>query len=231
MGNDNDNQGVKERIKARLLEATDEESLRLIRQELKDQGAKPGSIDACVSELRKQGHLKFSASSGRGGTLATRKTGESILPEWLSRDVAEIFDGEVRDQRIFMAGMSVPLMGLRLFGEAIKPLVELMGVWGRGQAEAAKAQQGSVLEAAQVAGQAAAGGVAKYFMEEKPWLATAQNPMQAMMADALGPLFKQLLGQVTGTLIRPAPQPGQKPGGNAPGVAEMSNAEEKEIFG
>jgi len=215
MSNNEESAGVKERIKARLLEATSEDELKRIRQELKDAGEKPGSIDACVSELRKKGHLKFSASSGRDGTLATRKTGESVLPEWLERDVAEIFDGEVRDQRIFMAGMSVPLMGLRLFSEGVKPIIDLLSTWQRGQAEAARAAQGDVVAAAQTAGEAAAGGVARYFMETKPWLATAQNPMQAMMADAMSPLFKQLLGQVIGSVIHPAPQ-GQ-PGVQVPG--------------
>jgi len=44
-------------------------------------------------------------------------------------------------------------MGLRLFGEAIKPLVELMSTWQKGQAEAARAIQGSGAEVAQMAAQ------------------------------------------------------------------------------
>ena len=239
MANNEESAGVKERIIARLLEAVSENDLKRIRQELKDQGEKPGSIDACVSELRKQGHLKFSASSGRNGSLATRKVGESVLPEWLESDVAEIFDGEVRDQRIFMAGMSVPLMGLRLFAEAIKPLVDLLSTWQKGQAEAARANQTGVVEAAQAAGEAAAGGVAKFFMQEKPWLATAQNPLQAMVVDAMSPLFKQVMGNLMGPFMRPAPQgqPGAQvlaqPGQPATGAgfATMTDEERKTVFG
>jgi len=236
----NESEGIKDRIKARLLEATSDDDLKRIRQELRDEGEKPGSIDACVSELRKQGHLKFSASSGRDGTLAVRKAGESVLPEWLQTDVAEIFDGQVRDQRIFLAGMSVPMMGLRLFAEGVKPIIDLMATWQRGQAEAARAAQGSVVEAAQVAGEAAAGGVAKFFMETKPWLATAPNPMQAMMVDAMRPIFNQLLGQVIGGVMRPTPQgqPGAQPGqqgqpapGQGAGFQPITDQEREEVFG
>jgi hypothetical protein len=233
--NDND-QGVRERITARLLEATSEDDLKRIREELKDEGLNEGSIKAVVSELRKKGHLKFSASSGRDGTLATRKAGESILPEWLAKDVGEIFDGEVRDQRIFMAGMSVPLMGLRLFAEGVKPIIDLLSTWQRGQAEAARANQAGVIEAANAAGEAAAGGVAKFFMQEKPWLATAQNPMQAMMMDSVRPFFQQMIGSVMGSIISPAGaqvlgQPGQPTPGQGAGFQPMTDQEREEIFG
>jgi len=240
MGSNNE-QGIKDRIKARLLEATSEDDLKRIRQELKEQGEKPGSIDACVSELRKKGHLKFNGgtkTSGQAGVVAVRKESESVLPEWVARDVSEIFDGDAKSQRIFMAGLATPILGMRLFSEAVKPLVALLSTWQRGQAEAARAAQGDVIEAAKAAGQAGAMGVAAYFEEKKPWLATAPNPLLAMMTDTMQPFFQQALGGLMGTLMRPSPggqagaqqPPGAKPQ-VPPGVTEMSSEEEKEVFG
>lgn len=96
------------------------------------EGARPIEDDgASVPPVRKN-TTKGAAESSRDGALAIRKEKESVLPEWLEKDVAEIFDGQVRDQRIFMAGMSVPLMGLRLFTEGVKPIIDLMSTWQRG---------------------------------------------------------------------------------------------------
>lgn len=149
---------------------------------------------------------KGRSESSRDGALAIRKEKESVLPEWLERDVAEIFDGQTRDQRIFMAGISVPLLGLRLFGEAVKPLTELMSVWQKGQAEAARAAQGSGIEMAQAAGEAAAGGIARWFMEAKPWVSAAPDPWQAMMVDTTRPIIQQLLGQIMSKFTQLTPQ-------------------------
>jgi len=77
----NESEGVKERIKTRLLEAVDEESLSRICQELKDKGEKPSSIDACVSELRKKkGQLKFASAGGDFHPIKIGKS-ETIPPE------------------------------------------------------------------------------------------------------------------------------------------------------
>jgi hypothetical protein len=212
----------------------------LSQKEIEQRGYSPSLVRQRIRKRVKAGKGP-PVLSGRDGALAVRKTGESVLPEWLETDIAQIFDGEVRDQRIFMAGMSVPMMGLRLFAEGVRPIIDLLATWQRGQAEAARAAQGDVVAAAQTAGEAAAGGVARYFMETKPWLATAQNPMQAMMVDAMSPLFKQLLGQVIGSVIRPAPQgqpgaqvpgqPGQPAPGQGAGFQPMTDQERKDIFG
>jgi len=211
----------------------------LSQKEIEARGYSPSLVRQRIRKRAKAGKGP-PPSSGRNGALAVRKTGESVLPEWLERDVAEIFDGQKRDQRIFLAGMSVPLMGLRLFAEGVKPVIDLLATWQKGQAEAARENQAGVVQAAQVAGEAAAGGVAAFFMKEKPWLATAQNPLQAMMVDTMRPFFQQIMGGIMGSIIKPAPQgqPGQpqQPGNpqqppSVPGTAEMSAEEEKEIFG
>jgi hypothetical protein len=143
---------------------------------------------------------------GRDSALAIRKDKESVLPEWLERDVAEIFDGQTRDQKIFLAGMSVPLMGLRLFAEGVKPIIDLLATWQEGQAQAARAAQGSGIEMAQAAGEAAAAGVGKFFMDTKPWLSAAPDPWKAMIVDTMRPIFQQMMGQVMGSFMRFAPQ-------------------------
>lgn len=138
-----------------------------------------------------------------------------------------------------MAGMSVPLMGLRLFAEGMKPIIDLQATWQEGQAQAARAAQGSGLEMAREAGEAAAGGVAKYFMDTKPWLSASPDPMKAMMVDSIRPIFQQLMGTLMkgfGTPAAGAPsQPQQRPSqGQAaestPGVERVSEQEMKEAF-
>jgi hypothetical protein len=103
------------------------------------EGSKPIADDGASLPAKSKNTGKGAAGTpGRDDALAIRKEKESVLPEWLEKDVAEIFDGEARDQKIFLAGMSVPLMGLRLFTEAVNPIVNLLTVWQKGQAEAAR---------------------------------------------------------------------------------------------
>lgn len=182
-----------------------------------------------------KGNGKADGASGRDGALAIRKEKESILPEWLEGDVAEIFDGQTRDRRIFLAGMSVPLMGLRLFTEGVKPIIDLMATWQEGQARAARDAHESGMEMAKEAGEAAATGVGKFFMENKPWLATAPDPMKAMMADTMRPILQQVMGQVMGGFMRLAPMAGQSgasgnPQTSSSSVQQMSEEEIKEVF-
>jgi len=187
---------------------------------------------------------RATGTGGRDGVLAIRKEKESVLPEWLESDVAEIFDGQTRDQRIFLAGMSVPLMGLRLFAEGVKPIIDLLATWQEGQAQAARAAQGSGIEMAQAAGEAAAAGVGKFFMDTKPWLAAAPDPWKAMVLDTMRPIFQQLMGQLIGTFMRGMPiagtagtsgrpmqsQPGQ-PNVQQSSFEQATEDEVKEAFG
>jgi len=189
---------------------------------------------------------KGSLESSRDGVLAIRKEKESVLPEWLERDVAEIFDGQTGDQRIFLAGMSVPLMGLRLFAEGVKPIIDLLATWQEGQAQAARAAQGSGMEMAREAGEAAATAVSKFFVDNKPWLSSAPDPMKAMIVDTMRPMFQQLMGQLVGGSMRgfgpmvglpgqpgatqPGQPQGQPPGFTPTGWQQVSEDEIKEGF-
>jgi len=209
----------------------------LSQKEIETKGYSPSLIRQRIRKRVKAGKSS-PAPSGRDSALATRKTGESVLPEWVAAQV-DLFDGSERDKNIFMSGMATVLMGLRLFTEAVKPLTDLMTTWQKAQSETARAQQGGIIEAAQAAGEAAAGGVAKFFMQEKPWLANAQNPLQAMMVDTMRPFFQQVMGNLMGTFMRPAPQgqPGAQalgqPGQLATGAGfeTMSDEERKTVFG
>jgi hypothetical protein len=90
------------------------------------------AAEEASTQSSKSGGKSAPGTSGRDGSLAVRKDKESVLPEWLEGDVAEIFDGQKRDQRIFLAGMSVPLMGLRLFAEGVKLIIDLLATWQKG---------------------------------------------------------------------------------------------------
>lgn len=179
-------------------------------QLVNDLGFSERTVDRAIAKFKKEGGVikadKALAPSARDSTLV-RKEKESVLPEWLEADVAEIFDGEIRDQKIFMAGMSVPLMGLRLFGEAVKPLTVLMTTWQEGQVKAAQAMQGSSADAAM----RAAAGVGAQIIPRIDQLAaqmvaSSPNPMMSMFAQAMQPLLGQVMGNLMGAF---QPKPGQ----------------------
>ena len=107
-------------------------------KEIEARGYSPSLVRQRIRKRVKAGKEPFTTTPPKDGTLALRKEKESVLPEWLEGDVAEIFDGNLRDRKIFMAGMSVPMMGLRMFTETIKPLTDLLSTWQKGQAEAAR---------------------------------------------------------------------------------------------
>jgi len=211
-------------------------------------GAKEEADASIKDEESKSTGKQATGSKGRDGALAIRREKESVLPEWLEADVAEIFNGQARDQRIFLAGMSVPLMGLRLFAEGVKPIIDLLTAWQEGQARAAREAERTGIEMAQAAGEAAATGVGKFFMDTKPWLAAAPDPFQAMMADTMRPILQQVMGQVIASVMRitsrgqvglqPSAGTGVPPQGGSQssqhrqpgGIQEASNEEIKEAF-
>jgi len=95
MDEEPEEKGVKETIKERLLEATDTDSLRSIRLDLKAEGFSPGSIDACCSELRKKGLLKFEKTTALTKALPVENLiAELRLPEIVNGQ-REVFDAGV----------------------------------------------------------------------------------------------------------------------------------------
>ncbi len=212
-------------------------------KEIEARGYSPSLVRQRIRKRVKAGKEPFASSPAKDSSLAIRKEKESVLPEWLETDVAEIFDGNLRDRKIFMAGMSVPLMGLRLFGEAIKPLTDLMGTWQKGQAEAARAVQGSGAEVAQMAAQQALAQAMPQFMSavKDASSASSPNPFANMVTRLFEPFLQQTMQQMMGSFMGGMQPPGQPmPGqpymapsqtGTQPGgFREVSNQEFEEAW-
>jgi len=188
-------------------------------KEIEAKGYSPSLVRQRIRKRVKAGKEPFSTTSPKDGVLALRKEKESVLPEWLEADVAEIFDGNIRDRKIFLAGMSVPMMGLRMFSETIRPLVDLLSTWQKGQAEAARAMQGSGYETAQLAAQHVVsqampqilGAVREQAVDRSP------NPMGAMMTRLIEPYLQNMMGTFMAGFGMPGmgmtPPPGQAPSG------------------
>ncbi|MCX8126639.1 MAG: hypothetical protein N3E40_05840 [Dehalococcoidia bacterium] len=226
----------------------------LTQKEIEARGHSPSLVRQRIRKRVKAGKEPSTPPSARDGSLAIRKEKESVLPEWLEADVAEIFDGNLRDRKIFMAGMSGPMMGLRMFSETIKPLTDLLSTWQKGQAEAARAMQGSGYETAQLAAQQVlAQAMPQILGTVKSQAVNASpDPMGAMVTRLIEPylqqMMQQMMGSVMGSFGMPggmmsgAPgQPGQPPSGQPPGQAgfhppaagpnQATDGEVKEAFG
>ena len=216
-------------------------------KEIEARGYSPSLVRQRIRKRVKAGKESFPASVGKDSSLAIRKEKESVLPEWLEADVAEIFDGNIRDRKIFMAGMSVPLMGLRMFSETIKPLTDLLSTWQKGQAEAARAIQGSGAEVAQMAAQQALSQAMPHFMSavKDANTASSPNPFGSMMTRVFEPILQQTMQQMMGGampgmgMMPPAGQPvpgqpfvasGTQPGTQPGGVREISDEEFEEAW-
>src|SRR4030042_2663193 len=85
----------------------------LAQKEIEARGYSPSLVRQRTRKRVKAGK-EPSSPPVRDNTLALRKERESVLPEWLEADVAEIFDGNLKDRKIFMAGRRVPMRGLRM---------------------------------------------------------------------------------------------------------------------
>lgn len=200
----------------------------LAQKEIEARGYSPSLVRQRIRRKAKAG--KGQPSLARDGSLAIRREKESVLPEWLEADVAEIFDGNLRDRKIFMAGMSVPMMGLRMFSESVKPLTDLLSTWQKGQAEAARAMQGSGAEVAQMAAQQVLAQVMPQILDavKERAVAASPNPVGSMMTRMIEPYLQQMMGTFMGGFGMPGmgmmPPPGQvPPQGVQPNPAQATN--------
>src|SRR3972149_12270604 len=89
-------------------------------KEIEARGYSPSLVRQRIRKRVKAGKESFPTSVGKDSSLAIRKEKESVLPEWLETDVAEIFDGNVRDRKIFMAGGGGALQGGRGCRETVQ---------------------------------------------------------------------------------------------------------------
>lgn len=140
---------------------------------------------------------------------AVTKGTEQVLPEFLSGEISEYFDGSEEQRRIFKAGIMVPLMGMRLFAEMVKPLTLLINAMKGDQVEAtmkamALGQQQSH-DAAMEASQTTAAQILA--SQKEIAIASNPNPVQAMMMRTMEPLIQKMMGGVLGGIL---------PGGQTP---------------
>jgi len=184
-----------------------------VQKEIEARGYSPSLVRQRIRKRVKAGKEPSSTPTSKDGALAFRKEKESVLPEWLEGDVAEIFDGNIRDRKIFMAGMSVPLMGLRMFSETVKPLTDLLSTWQKGQAEAARAVQGSGYETAQLAAQQAISQAMPQILGavKDNSVAASPDPVGSMMTRMIEPYLQQMMGSCMGGMM-----PGMAPSGFTP---------------
>ena len=193
----------------------------LTQKEIEARGYSPSLIRQRIRKRVKAGKDSSASQPGKDNTLAIRKERESVLPEWLEADVAEIFDGNIRDRKIFMAGMSVPMMGLRMFSESIKPLTDLLATFQKGQAEAARAMQGSGIETAQLAAQQVISQAMPQILGavKDNAVAASPNPIGAMMTRLIEPHMQNMMSKMMGgfmggmmpSMMPPQGQPYQQP--------------------
>jgi len=207
-------------IKSRILELLQKGYSR--NQLINDLNFAERTVDNAIKEFKELyggEENSPSAPSGKDSSLALRKEKESVLPEWLEADVAEIFDGNIRDRKIFMAGMSVPMMGLRMFSETVKPLTDLLSTWQKGQAEAARAMQGSGYETAHLAAQQVISQAMPQILGavKDNSVATSPDPVGSMMTRTIEPYFQQMMGTLMGGMMQFGQNPGMMPGMSTPG--------------
>jgi hypothetical protein len=180
------------------------------------------TVDAAIKDYKEQEGDEVAKDSssppGKDNTLAIRKEKESVLPEWLETDVANIFDGNLRDRKIFMAGMSVPLMGLRMFSETVRPLTELLATFQKGQAEAARTMQGSSYDMAQMAAQQVLSQAMPQILGtvKNQAVNASPDPVGSMMTRLIEPHLQNMMSSMMGSFMRPVQNPGMMPGMTPP---------------
>jgi len=239
----NGDKGVNERIRERLLEAVDEESLSQIRRQLKDEGENPGTIDAVVSELRKKGQLVFKKSTA----ITKAQPVEEIVANlpW-PVDV----NGHVN--AVFVAGMRYEAMnvirGIRLAQELSKmgveqatPVIKMAQEMREAEGQAAKIIAVELAEATLEGNKDLRGAISQLGNQMQ---VSGPNPFASMMAGVMQPVLGQVMQKMMGTFIggqvpltQPATDagaagsdsPGVTPsGGSSPGIEEHSADEWEE---
>lgn len=144
-------------------------------------------------------------NNGRPEVALTKKEKEEVLPEWVAGQIEQLYDGSVTERKAFQAGLSIPLLGLRMFAEMVKPLGILMQMWSAQQAEAAKVAQGGSEEVAQQTIVQAM----PYFKDMITEVSRNQavNPMQAMFARMLEQPMQSVMNNLFSGMFK---QPGQQ---------------------
>lgn len=187
------------------------------------------TVDAAIKEYKQSGGdvagdraIKSENKATAEMLPAKTKTGEIIIPEWIAREMVNIFDGGEKEQRLYLAGMAIPILGIRLLQEMVKPLTDLMLSIRKQELEA-------VMETQTMSGEMAdrvAQGVSAQVLEALRQQAAA-SPMEQLMVDMLRQPLMQLISQIMGVPMGQAsgqPQFGYNIG------AQVTEKEIKEVF-
>jgi len=191
------------------------------------------TVDAAIKDYRESGgdvaedNIAKSEDKATAETLpAKAKPGEVIIPEWIASEMVSIFDGNERDQRIYLAGLATPILGVRLIQEMVKPLTDLMLAIRKEELQAVMETQTMSREIAERAAQGVGAQVVQAMKQQGP---TAASPMEQLMADMMRQPLAHMMSKVMGTSMG---QTGAQPqaGYNIPGQGQITNEEVKEVF-
>jgi hypothetical protein len=182
-------------------------------KECREQGFSPSLVRQRVRKRSKRLGLlapesKTNGNGDKPGVALTINEKQQVLPEWLGSQVGELYDGDEKTRKIFMAGMSIPLLGMRLFAESFKPMLSLMQTYQQGQAEAVKASQGAADDVAEKTVVAALPYMERMVKESSR--ASSPNPMAAMLSRILEAPMTQVMSGIFNMFMPQAGGQGQQ---------------------
>jgi len=191
------------------------------------------TVDAAIKDYRASGgdvaddDIIRSEDKATVETLpAKAKPGEVIIPEWIANEMVNIFDGNERDQRIYLAGVATPILGVRLIQEITKPLTDLLLAIRKEEIQAVMETQTMSREIAERAAQGVGAQVLQAMKQQAP---AATSPMEQLMADTMRQPLMHLISKFMGvTMGQPSVQPQANP--NVPSEGQVTNDEIKEVF-
>lgn len=162
-------------------------------RQLRKLGYSPSLIRQRIrKKVKREGMPPPEGAGGKAPISLTVKEKETVLPEWLEQQVGEIFDGSIQSQKAFLAGMSIPLLGMRLFSQSMRPFGDLMRLWQAGQADAARAAQESGANIARETVNLILPPVLGTVKEAA--IAASPNPLAGMAQRLIEPFFQNMFG-------------------------------------
>jgi len=191
------------------------------------------TADAAIKEYRESGgdiaddNVVKSEDKATAETLpAKTKAGEVIIPEWIASEMVNIFDGNERDQRLYLAGVATPILGVRLIQEMVKPLTDLMLAIRKEELQAVMETQTMSREIADRAAQGVGAQVVQALRQQGT---ASASPMETLMVDMLRQPLTHLMSKIMGM---PMGQAGAQPqtGYSIPGQGQTTNEEIREVF-
>jgi hypothetical protein len=110
-----------------------------------------------------------------------------------------------------------------MFSETVKPLTDLLSTWQKGQAEAARAMQGSGYETAYLAAQQVISQAMPQILGavKDNSVTASPDPVGSMMTRTIEPYFQQMMGNIMGIFMQFGQNPGSDPCRLPPGFVPL----------